>query len=280
MIQDIAPHKYYVDYEVGRPDGTETMLIYDDRCILACIRDDEISYPVLDEMKAVMPGIEEKIKFLFRMDDQNYYEVRNRDVPEFNGYEYIDIEVFRRVKPMWLSFAGVTGYQIHKWYTEHRYCGFCATKLKAEGTERAMKCPECGRVIYPTIMPSVIVAVTNGDKLLLTRYQATHSSYRKYALVAGYAEVGESVEETVRREVMEEVGLKVKNITFYKSQPWSFTDTLLLGFFCEVDGDTTITREEAELAEAVWVDKSEIPVDENHISLTNEMMEKFKYSME
>ena len=61
---------------------------------------------------------------------------------------------------------------------------------------------------------------------------------KKYALLAGFNETGESIEETVRREVMEEVGLKVKNLRYYKSQPWSFTDTLLMGFFCELDGRT------------------------------------------
>ena len=276
MIQDIAPHQYYVEYKVQQVTGAETILIYDKRTLLARYKDGEITYPTLQELQEKYPNIEEKVKFLFRIDEQNYFEVRNREVPAFEEWNYVDIEVLRNSNPMWKSFAGVTGYQIHKWYSENKYCGICATRMVAHGKERAMKCPECGRVVYPTISPSVIVGVTHEDKLLLTRYQPTHSAYRNYALVAGYTEVGETLEETVRREVLEEVGLQVKNITYYKSQPWSFTDTLLVGFFCEVDGDSTITREEDELEEAIWIEKQNLQVHASQISLTNEMMEQFK----
>ena len=116
-----------------------------------------------------------------------------------------------------------------------------------------MVCPECKNIEYPKISPAVIVAVTNGNRLLLSRY--ARGGYRNYALIAGFAEVGETLEDTVRREVMEEVGLKVKNIRYYKSQPWSFSDSLLVGFFAELDGDDTITLEEEELAEAVWFER-------------------------
>ena len=84
------------------------------------------------------------------------------------------------------------------------------------------------------------------------------------------------MEETVRREVMEEVGLKVKNLRYYKSQPWSFTDTILMGFFAELDGEEEITLDREELAMAEWFEREEIPVKEQSVSLTNEMILKFK----
>lgn len=136
-----------------------------------------------------------------------------------------------------------------------------------------MYCSACGQREYPKLNPAVIVAVTEGDKLLLTKYAGR--AYTKYALIAGYTEIGETVEETVQREVMEEVGLKVKNIRYYKSQPWSFTDTLLMGFFVEVDGDDTIRLDENELQVAKWCSREEIPENDG-ISLTREMMEVFK----
>ena len=76
--------------------------------------------------------------------------------------------------------------------------------------------------------------------------------------------------------MFEEVGLKVKNITYYKNQPWSFSDTLLMGFFAEVDGSNEIVRDEKELSEAVWFERENIPVNNSSISLTNEMIEKFR----
>lgn len=110
--------------------------------------------------------------------------------------------------------------------------------------------------------------------MVLTRYAGR--SYQKDALIAGFCEIGETLEDTVRREVMEEVGLRVKNIRYYKSQPWSFTDTLLSGFFCEIDGSRKIILDERELAQARWVKREDIPEDEEHVSLTAEMMTYFK----
>ena len=103
-------------------------------------------------------------------------------------------------------------------------------------------------------------------------------TYKKYALLAGFTEIGETIEETVQREVMEEVGLKVKNIRYYKSQPWSFSDTILMGFYCDLDGEEEITLDREELALAEWFRRDEIPVEPSRDSLTNEMIIKFKNS--
>ena len=109
----------------------------------------------------------------------------------------------------------------------------------------------------------------------MTKYSDQRDGTR-YALIAGFAEVGETLEETVRREVMEEVGLKVKNISYYKSQPWSFSDTLLLGFFCELDGSDMITMDTRELSTAEWVSREDMEIKDDGISLTYEMMSVFK----
>lgn len=127
----------------------------------------------------------------------------------------------------------------------------------------------------PKICPAVVVAIRNGDKLLMSRY--ARGTYRRYALIAGYVEVGETFEECVRREVMEEVGLKVKNIRYYKSQPWSFSDSVMIGFTADLDGDDTIRLEEDELAEAGWFSRDEIVEYPPYISVGHEMMKAFKY---
>lgn len=90
------------------------------------------------------------------------------------------------------------------------------------------------------------------------------------------SEIGETVEQTVAREVMEEVGLKVKNIRYYKSQPWAFSDTLLMGFYCDLDGNDAITLDREELAVAEWFEREDIPVEPSRDSLTNEMILQFK----
>lgn len=127
-------------------------------------------------------------------------------------------------------------------------------------------------------MPAVIAGIRNGDKILLTRYQGPASG--RVALVAGYNEIGESIEDTLRREVMEEVGLKVKNLRFYKSQPWVVTDSLMMGFFCDLDGDDTIKLQESELSMGTWVDRQDLPEDTAHRSLTAEMIEQFRLGLD
>ena len=137
-------------------------------------------------------------------------------------------------------------------------------------------CPSCGNVVYPRINPAVIVGVIKGDKLLITRYR---SGYAHNALVAGFTEIGETLEETVVREVMEETGIKVKNIRYYKSQPWGMAQDILVGFFCEADGDGDIHMDESELKYAEWVSRENIVLQPNDLSLTNEMMMHFKNNM-
>ena len=137
-------------------------------------------------------------------------------------------------------------------------------------------CPSCGNIIYPRVVPAVIVGILDkeNEKIILTKYNGRVTT--NYALVAGFTEIGETFEETVAREVKEEVGLKVKNITYYKSQPWGVADDILAGFFCEVDGDRTITRDADELSLAQWMSREEVVLQLDDLSLTNEMMRLFK----
>lgn len=174
------------------------------------------------------------------------------------------------------AFAFATAWQLASWYAQHRFCGSCAAPMKPSSEERALVCSSCGLTIYPAIAPVVMVAITDGDKLLLTRYSG--QGYRRHALVAGFVEVGETFEDAVRREVMEEVGLHVKNIRFWGSQPWAFSSSLLAGFFCDVDGDSTVhlnTDGKEELAEGVWIPREEIEAEDSDFSITWSMIMAF-----
>lgn len=175
------------------------------------------------------------------------------------------------------AFAFATAWQLATWYAHHRVCGACGAKTEPSREERALVCPDCGLTVYPTIAPVVMVAVTDGDRLLLTRY-AGRGGYRRHALVAGFVEVGETFEDAVRREVMEEVGLRVKNIRFWGSQPWAFSSSLLTGFFCDVDGDPEVhlnTDGKEELAEGVWIPRDEIEAEDSEFSITWSMILAF-----
>ena len=140
-----------------------------------------------------------------------------------------------------------------------------------------MRCPKCGNMIFPRINPSVIVAVTHGDYLLLTKY-ANRPGAQRTALVAGFTEFAESFEQTVHREVMEEVGLKVKDLRYYRCQPWGISGNIMMGYWCRLDGDDdTIHLDNFELADGAWVSREEVRENYtgNGIALTSEMIAEF-----
>lgn len=278
MIHDILPHRYDVSYRRTKVRETDTVLVYREDGLLCRMENGRIYYPSAGDIAGIFPEVYEKAEFLFRIDETDYYELLGEGISEFSGWIYRNKESLRRAKPLFLAYAGITGFQIHKWRMENRFCGCCKARMQAHERERAMQCPSCKRVVYPKICPSVIAAVTDKDRILLTKYADGHSSFKKYALVAGYVEVGESLEDTVRREVFEEVGLRVKNIRYYKSQPWGFTDSLLAGFFCEVDGTAEITMDREELSEAEWFDRKHVPAERSEagISLTGEMIDVWR----
>ena len=184
--------------------------------------------------------------------------------------------VFRNFEPEYLAFAGITATQINRFRLDRRYCGRCGHPTVPSTTERACICPECGQIEYPKISPAVIIAIvdTGWDKILLTRYAG--GSYRHLALVAGFVEVGETFKGAARREIMEEVGLKVSDLVYYKSQPWSFSDSAMIGFFAKLDGDPAITLQESELGEAKWFSRDEVPDLPSTISVGQEMITLFK----
>lgn len=277
MIQEIAPHILDNEYKTNKVKPQDYLLIFHEDEILLKQQGDEIEFPKINDLKEYSQ-IEENNIFLFSIDKINFFLNTNVNVKEDNVWKYKKVLFLKEEKPMWKVFAATLGGQLNRWYVNHRFCGRCQTKLKHSDSERALRCSNCGLAVYPTISPSVIVAITNGDKILLIKY--AYGTYKKYALVAGYTEVGETLEQTVAREVMEEVGLNVKNITYYKSQPWPFTDTLLMGYFAEVDGDDTVTLQESELSEAKWFKREEIPYYNTALSVTNEMIEVFRNNKE
>lgn len=191
-----------------------------------------------------------------------------------NEYEFVRMFEMRRKKPKEQVLIAATAWHLYCWYRDNQYCGRCAEKLMHSDKLRMIKCPCCGNQVFPKIAPAVIVGVTNGEYILMTKY--ANREYKRYALIAGVTEIGETAEETVCREVLEEVGLHVKNIRYYKSQPWGFDSNLLLGYFCELDDTDEICLDEEELATAEWVHYKEIPEDTEGLSLTREMMTVFR----
>lgn len=274
MIQDIEPRIFNNKFNNKKAKPQDLFLSYEGDTVLVREDKDKLWYPSFSDFEKDYPHLIDDAQFLFTIDEINYYLVDEKSLDSAEGWTYATTNRFRTELKYWRSFAGAVGWQLNRWYSNHRFCSKCGKTMKRSEKERMLYCESCGFQTYPTISPCIIVAVHDGNRLLLTKYAGR--AYTRYALVAGFAEIGESLEQTVHREVKEEVGLKVKNLKFYKSQPWPFTDTLLAGFYAELDGDDTITLEEDELSLGVWVNKVDIPPAELNISLTSEMMEAFR----
>ncbi len=272
MIQDIAPKRLDNHYDPAAKMTPESAALHFlGKRLLCRVQDGELTFPTAAQLGSG------EYTYLFRIDDTAYFLRRGDAELCAEGFAYEDIALFRTARPQENAFAAVTAFHLAGWYAESRFCGRCGAETVHDGAERMMKCPKCGNMIFPKIMPSVIVGVTHGDRLLLTRY-ANRPGASRFALVAGFTEIGETAEETVAREVMEEVGLRVKNIRYYKSQPWGISaGGLLLGYWCEVDGDDEIRLDHMELAEGAWVTREELRhvYEDRGVSLTNEMIVEF-----
>ena len=277
LIQEISPHKYHPEFLPRPPKEKDHILLFSGKDVLMQKIHDAPAIPTYAVMSSIMENLAEKLIYLFSIDDAAFYLAPGEPLPSSKDLTLQPVGSFRTFQPVWQAFAGITGSHLNNWYTTHKFCGACGGVFSHCTDQRALICARCGYTDYPKIAPVVIVGVMDNDNLLVTKYAGR--VYTNYALIAGFVEIGEAFEDTVRREVMEEVGLKVKNIRYYKSQPWAFSDTLLAGFYADVDGATDITMDTGELAEALWVHRSDIPenadFDINTISLTSEMINSF-----
>lgn len=280
MIQDIAPLKLNNAYHRKKPKNNSRMLGFFDRMIYLKY-DEKIEFLTYEqwtdtrrEQKKEIPGS----VYLFSIGEEDYFLTDIAADTQIEGFAFHKMFSVRTMQPMKDVLAAATAWHLYVWYRDNQFCGRCGSKLAHDTLQRMMRCPKCGNLVFPKIAPAVIIGLTDGDKILMTKYAGRE--YKRYALIAGFTEIGETAEETVAREVMEEVGLKVKNIRYYKSQPWGFDSNLLLGYFCDLAEKAEIQLEEEELSLAEWVDYKDVPDDPEGLSLTREMMVHFRKSRE
>jgi len=193
---------------------------------------------------------------------------------EGENIEYLDLWTLSK-KDQEIYTLAMKGSLLLNWLKLNKYCGVCGaeTYIKDSFNERALVCSKCGNTTWPRTSPAIIVAVTKEDKLLLV-YNRQFPE-RKYSVVAGFVEYGETFEECVKREVYEETGIKVKNIKYFGSQPWPFPNSMLVAFTAEyLDGE--IVEDGEEIVHAGWFTKEEIEGKyDKSISIGTKLIEWF-----
>jgi NAD+ diphosphatase len=169
----------------------------------------------------------------------------------------------------WIAARAV---QIVDWDRTNQFCGKCGVELRMKTTERAKECPQCGLLLFPRLAPAIIVLVERGNKLLLARSRYFPSDM--YSVIAGFVEPGESLEEAVVRELNEEVGVDVKDIRYFGSQPWPFPHSLMIGFIATYAGGEIFLDDE-EIEDAGWFTADNLPRIPDKISIARKLIDWF-----
>ena len=271
MINEID-EKYDNSFKDIKPELGDTILCYNKNRILMRRTYDHLELP---KFLSIING-----RHLFDIGNRKFFHVEYEDLYNLDdSYEFIDIKTLRTIDETKgidereERFASITGYHYNYFIHHARFCGCCGEKMVESKVEMANVCPSCGNIKYPDIMPAIAVAIIYEDKILLTKYAGRKDS--RYALVAGYLEIGETLEECVKRETFEEVGLDLYDIKYYMSQPWGFSDTIMVGFIARARHDK-ITLENKELGFADWFKAEDIPEVLNPTSMSHKIIEDFR----
>lgn len=279
MIHEIAPHIYDNTYQRREAGTKDYLLVFAKEKVLLKCCSDTFWIPRIEEVEGEIPYTSDQLQYLFQIDHVGYYLLQAEKTVEFENafgddFCFRSISGYRDIQNNKEAFALITAYQLYTWRESNCFCGRCAAPMIDSTQERARVCPKCGYIAYPKISPAVTVAITDGDRILLSRN--AHGTFRKFALTAGFVEIGETFEDTVRREVKEEVGLQVKNIRYYKSQPWGIASDIMVGFYADLDGADAVTLQESEIAEAKWFHRDELDANLSLVSLSYEMIDQFR----
>lgn len=289
MIQDIQPHVYDINYFQTSPGPRDIVTYFsEDRLLLRKDPDKEVYFlPTMEEFSRLIQPLGEDLTGeydrLFSINQDHVFLITESAVIDeaiSSSEEFIleEVTMIREYENQWMAFAGITARHLYRWKRNNRFCGRCGSPMKQGEIDRGVFCDNCGNFQYPKISPAIITAVIDGDRLLMAR--ASRGSYKRWSLIAGFVEVGETFEDTVRREVMEEVGIRVKNVRYYKSQPWGFSDSIMIGFFAELEGSDQLTLQEEEISEAGWFCREDIPETPSSVSIAAEMIEAFRKGQE
>ncbi len=285
MIHEIAPHKLDNEFRICDPKPSDYIIRYNGTKTLLKKMDGAANYAI-PRVKELLDSEGKSLEqfeghYLFSIDNTAFFLDTSKAATEPDsaenatpeGYEFMGSRTFRSMNPV-ERMGGATCAHIAHWECLNKFCGRCGNVTIRGDHERSIICPKCGNTVYPRISPVVIVAVSNGDKLLMA-HNIDNPNPRLF-LISGFVEIGESLEQAVKREVLEEAGLHVKNIRYFGSQPWPFSDSLIAGFTAELDGDDTIHMQEAELSEAMWVKREDIPEYETDVSISCCLIENFR----
>lgn len=249
------------------PPATRCFAWRDDKILVR--GGDTPSLPTLDNLQSL--GIDGARHYLGRLDAVDRMALRvASDTAEPDGWQWRGLRsLFFQLPEAEVALAGRAS-QIVEWDRSHQFCGRCATRTREKTNERAKECPACGYVVYPRMSPAMMVLVTRGSEILLAR--ANRFPTAMYSALAGFVEAGESIEDCVHREVLEEVGVQVNNLRYFASQSWPFPHSLMIAYTAEYAGGDMRPCDD-EIADAQWFPHDALPQMPPSISISRRLIE-------
>lgn len=237
MIQDIFPYRLDHAFRDREPEPEDCFFSFRGGEVLLRVSEDgSRRIPVFHDLGMPFAEVRRLAVFLFCVDGVTVYLLRQQGdvLPERKGMQYLPLRELDGILPGWAYFAGATALHLAGWYERNVYCGRCEGVRAQDRGRRSLSCPDCGDTVYPAIAPVVMVAVTDGDRLLMTKYG--DRPLPQWVLVSGFVEAGETLEEAAEREVYEETGIRIRGLKYFGSQPWGFSGSVIAGYTAELDG--------------------------------------------
>jgi len=273
MIQEISPYRFNNHYLANKNIGeTDFVLHYSGNSLLLRTTGDEFEIPQKRDFSEISDKTEST--FLFTLDDVPCFLIWDNLKEDKLHFIYKEINFILTIRQKEIAWISILGLHLMNWYSQNKFCGKCGTRTQQKSDERAIICPECNAIVFPKISPAIIVAIICDNKILLARNSNFSGNW--YSLIAGFVDVGETLEETLTREVKEEVGLDIRNIHYYRSQPWPLSGSMMIGFIAEADENQPIAIDNKEITDAAWFTRGNLPKHSSNISIAGEMIEKFE----
>jgi NAD+ diphosphatase len=252
--------------------GTSIVFVVNMSNLLVRIDGNSVIFPSLNDFNGDSLN-SESTEYLGTIDNHHCYCLNfheNINIPEGMAFESLRV----LMEMLETNMALVAGRAMHlaNWSRLNKYCGLCGTITEKKNNERAKICPSCGNVIYPRISPAIIIAVVKDDKLLLAHNK--NFKGKRYSVIAGFMEPGERFEDCAKREAMEEVGIKIKNIKYFGNQPWPFPDSLMIGLTAEYESGE-LKPDGVEIDDAGWYSRDNIPEIPGKVSIAGRLIEWF-----
>jgi len=271
MMPFTAPESYVGGvFAAGEPDAESLCFVFQQTLLLVAGDPPGAQLPAHAELAGLVAAPLRRL-YLGTLGERACYAFEyGADTPAPQGMLWQGLRaLYGRLDDSLFALAG-RALQFVDWDRTHQFCGRCATPMRHRGSERARECPACGLVAYPRIAPAVMCLVTREREILLAR--SPHFAPGMYSALAGFVESGESLEECLAREVLEETGVSIANPRYFASQPWPFPHSLMIAFVADYAGGE-ITPAPDEIEDAQWFTLDALPKLPNRISIARRLID-------